>query len=493
MKYESIVEAVAHHANNTPHKICVCEDDKTCTYKELWEMIRRFAERIKSEGLETGDRVVVKASQTIDYLVASFAVHLAGGVLVPTEKNATDQYVIDLVELSDAVLLIAPKDAGYSCKFINISNIHTAATNTKTEKESPVFPKSSAMADILFTTGTTGKAKGVMLNFTAQVATAANIVGFTKIEADDVVMVPLPLSHAGGTRRTYATLYAGATVVLQNGVVYVGKFFRALEEYQVTIIFLVPTFLSLLLDSAAKEFNKFARQIKAISIASAVTPEADKKLLCELLPYTNLYIAYGGTEAGNSSCINYSEYPEKAHCVGIESKYAKISFVDMDGNVMNDTSYENPGILACEGPNVMMGYWKDPELTASVLKGGKVILADMGYRGEDGMIYLLGRRDDVINTGGNKVAPYEIEELVMCLPEVFECACVPVPDRIMGSVPKLYVVLKDNEVFSYKRIYNFLATRLENFKLPRYIEQIDALPRTNGLGKIMINELKKRR
>jgi long-chain acyl-CoA synthetase len=131
----------------------------------------------------------------------------------------------------------------------------------------------------------------------------------------------------------------------------------------------------------------------------------------------------------------------------------------------------------------MMGYWLDPSLTDSVLSDKRLVMADIGYLGDDGMLYIMGRRDDVINTGGNKVAPYEIEELAMKLPFVRECVCVGVTDKIKGYVPKLYVVTRDNEEYSQKEIYNFLSTHLETYKLPKYIEEVEAIPKTSDFGK----------
>jgi acyl-coenzyme A synthetase/AMP-(fatty) acid ligase len=164
--------------------------------------------------------------------------------------------------------------------------------------------------------------------------------------------------------------------------------------------------------------------------------------------------------------------------------------VDEMGNSMEDACRSNPGILACEGPTVMLGYWNDSELTASVLKNRRLLLADIGYRDEEGFFVLLGRRDDVINTGGRKVAPSEIEAAASEVEGVEECACVPIPDKTMGSVAKLYVVIRKDANFSQKKIFDHLTRYLEPYKLPRCIEQIDMLPKVDGLGKVRRNELK---
>jgi long-chain acyl-CoA synthetase len=205
-----------------------------------------------------------------------------------------------------------------------------------------------------------------------------------------------------------------------------------------------------------------------------------------LLPNVRLFITYGSTEATGSAHFEFSKYAPKPNCVGIENVNSKIVFVDDSGNLIGRATPDNPGIVATEGDTVMLGYWKDPELTAKYLINGKLISADLGYRDENGFIYVVGRRDDVIISGGNKISPFEIEDAVIELDDVKECACIPIPDKIygMGSVPKLFVVMKTGREFSQNEILRHLFEKLELFKLPRVIEQIDALPRTEGVGKI---------
>jgi acyl-CoA synthetase (AMP-forming)/AMP-acid ligase II len=132
----------------------------------------------------------------------------------------------------------------------------------------------------------------------------------------------------------------------------------------------------------------------------------------------------------------------------------------------------------------MKGYWNDPDMTASVLKDGWLKLSDIGYIDKDEFVFLLGRKDDVINSGGVKIAPGEIEEATLELEDIAECVCTSVPDTMLGSVPKLCVVMKENAEFSAKNIYQYLALKLEGYKLPRTIVQIDTLPKTEDNMKV---------
>jgi long-chain acyl-CoA synthetase len=164
--------------------------------------------------------------------------------------------------------------------------------------------------------------------------------------------------------------------------------------------------------------------------------------------------------------------------------------VDENGDLTKSVSKNNPGIFFCENDSKMIGYWKAPELTAKTLKNNGIIMTDVGYSDSDGYFYVMGRRDDVIVSGGYKIAPYEIENAAMLIPGIAECVCVPIPDKILGSVPKLFVRMKGGNEFSVKKIARQIAEHLEAFKIPREICQIGDFPRVRNSKKINREELK---
>lgn len=484
MKFGSIVEALASHAAATPDHLCLVDEKKTCTYAQAWQYIRLFSESLKALGLKPGDRVVVHMNQSIEAMVAALGIHLAGGVFVPVEKNIADSRIIEIMTFTDAEILVAVQPIKHDCAFVDLNTLCQPGRQPGPADDQVTFPRPDALSEILFTTGTTGKTKGVMLSFRNQLDAAENVVQAAELTDQDVYMIPQALSHSSGIRRSYAALLAGAVLVIQNDLVFIKEFFDAMNRCRVTVLSLVPAYLALLLELASEELQKYRKQLRVVQLMSTPTPEAQKARLCELLPETRFFNSYGATEAGAIADFEFSRYPGKANCIGTANINSRIVFMDDDGYVMAETAKDRPGLVTCEGPTIMQGYWKDPDLTTTVLKGGRLILSDLGYTDEDGHICLLGRRDDVINTGGNKVSPTEIEELVMRMPGIKECACVPMPDKIMGHVPKLYVVMKSGHEFLQQEIYAYLSGRLEAFKVPRIIEQLDALPRTTGVGKI---------
>lgn len=149
------------------------------------------------------------------------------------------------------------------------------------------------------------------------------------------------------------------------------------------------------------------------------------------------------------------------------------------------------GLLATAGAMNMKGYWKQPELTAQVMRGGYVYTNDLGYIDPDGYVYMQGRKDDIINYKGIKIAPEEIEESARKFREVLDCACVPKADKLSGQVPKLFVVVRDKETFQKKELFDFLKNAVNANKMPKEIEVIDEIPRTYN-GKVQRRKLVER-
>jgi acyl-coenzyme A synthetase/AMP-(fatty) acid ligase len=201
------------------------------------------------------------------------------------------------------------------------------------------------------------------------------------------------------------------------------------------------------------------------------------------LPHTKLFITYGVSEAGNVSLYEFSTGEIREHCVGISSKGVRVCFQNDDGEIFRATK-ENPGRILVESDGVMLGYWGDNSLSESVLVNPHTLkTSDIGYADLDENIYVLGRFDDVFDIGGYKVSPLEIESLVMTRQDVKECLCVIDENRVAVKILKLLVVMKTGRKFSEKALYSYLTERMEIFKVPKCIVQVNEIPRENKLYK----------
>lgn len=491
MEQKIILEKMYEKARECPNKLCVLEKERRITYSQYWNAVSHCAAYLTEKGICKGTRVTIASEQTAVFLMAVSAIHLAGAVAVPLEKNLPVQRIVEIMKMMDTAWIVGRNlNMPEGSHFISFDHLEHWFKECESEQQSRNFPEGNALADILFTTGTTGMPKGIQVTHFTNIAIAENVIDSVELAEDEVELIPTPINHSLGLRRYYGAMYRGSTIGIIDGVIYVEDFFDMLKKYNMTAITLVPTMLSILMKFSKNRLGEFDHQLRFIQIGSAPLLKEEKQELCTLLPDVRLYNTYGATEAGCSCILEFSKLQNKMFCIGRPTVNATVGFVDDGRKVINATK-ENPGYLFFEGPMNMSGYWMEPELTKEVLQDGKIFTNDIGYRGEDGYIYLLGRKDEVINSGGNKIAPLEIEETMQKHTKVDECACVPVKDPVAGQMPKLYVVMKPGEQFCQEELIRFLSQRLEFFKIPRQIEELDKLPRAYN-GKLLRKELRER-
>lgn len=483
---QSIVEAVALHAQVEPEKFCLADSTNELTYRGYWECIFGYAKHLQKLGVGKGDCVVVRNSQNIKVLVTGLAIQLLGAIFVPLEKEVADSRILEIVEAVDAKCYIAARALEMSCPCEKMTEV-LSYRDENADYVTFSFPKLEDMAEILFTTGTTGVSKGIELLHKNVVAVAENVIDGVEMDKDNVELIPVPVSHSHGLRRYYANMLNGSSVVILGSIVFANVVFGSIEKYGVTAIDLVPAALSSLLKLSEDKLGEYRDQIRYVQLGSAPIPESDKATLCRLLPNSRLYNFYGTTESGCSCILDFNAMSDKKNCIGRPTCHARFEFMDENGNLVEATE-ENPGFLACAGDMNMVGYYKAEELNRETIKNGFIQTQDMAYMGEDGLIYMLGRQGDVIETGGNKVSPVEIEEVAVKCQGIEDCACVPVDNPILGKEPKLFVVMEKGTAFDYNVVYQYLKERLEAYKVPKLIEEIDAIPRTYN-GKIQRKKL----
>lgn len=483
---QSIVEAVALHAQEEPEKLCIADGRNEWTYREYWEYISGYAKHLKLAGIKKGDCVVVRNSQDGNMLAAGMAIQLLGAVFVPLEKDVADSRILEIVKTVEAKYYIAAKVTEMDCPQDRIDDVLSYRDKEADYVTFP-FPEQGDTAEILFTTGTTGVSKGIELLHKNVVAVAENVIHGVEMEKDNVELIPVPLSHSHGLRRYYANMLNGSSVVILKSIVFAQAVFDSIRKYGVTAIDLVPAALTGFLRLTGDELGDYKNQIRYVQLGSAPIPEGDKETLRRLLPDSRLYNFYGTTESGCSCIFDFNAMHDKKNCIGRPTCHAKFAFVDENGMPF-DASEDNPGFLACSGDMNMAGYYHAKDLNRETMKNGYIQTQDIAYCGDDGLIYLLGRQGDVIETGGNKVSPMEIEEIAINCEGVKECVCIPVDSPVLGKEPKLYVVMEKEGIFDESVIYQYLQERLESYKVPQIIEKIDAIPRTYN-GKIQRKKL----
>jgi len=487
--YPSVIENIYNHAKTKPDKLCLADSEKTLTYKQVWDHSFGLASRLSDFDVVKDSCVVIECNQSVDYMIYVFAVQLRGGIIVPVEHNAAISRITDLVHETDAVLFVSYRHPD-ELSDVPYMDIRTACDYTSQAAEGAVkFPASDDVSEILFSTGTTGKSKGVVLTHGNDIAIAENVCFGVEQKPDNVELVPMPTSHSHGLRRTCANMCNGSSVVFVDGVMYLKRVFNLMDEYRVTAMDLSPSMLSILFRLGGDRLGDYSEQLDYIQLGSAPLPEEDKQHLARLLPKTRLYNFYGSTEAGCSCLLDFNKMSGKPGCIGRPAVNANFIVVDENKNEI-DSSPEHLGFLASSGAINMREYYHEPELTAEAMKDGFIYTKDVGYIDDDGLVYMLGRKDDVINYGGIKISPEEVEAVVVKYPAVKDCALIPIDDPLTGQAPKLFIQLDDAAGSEYdpKAFRAWLAENIDSNKQPVRIELIDLIPRTFN-GKIIRHKL----
>lgn len=480
-KEDNVLKYLFMHASHISDKTAIIEADSgyEITYGKLWEMVRCGSSFLKRYGIRKGDIVCIAAFSTVEFFVSYFATQLLGATAVPLEKQLSEERTVELKEYFHTEYFLGKK-----CGIMDAN---------QEESGEITFPDSSSVGTIIFTTGTTSQNKGVMLSLRNSFSSADNYVQAISLGCEDVISVSVPMSHSGGLRHVLASVIAGSTVVLFNNIVFVKSVLEAFHNYRVTVLRVVPTQLSILIKQGGHKLAALGKQIRCVTIGSALTPESEKEKLRSLLPDTRLFVTYGCTEAAGFSHFEFSKYLPKPYCVGKAAIHSQFHIVDENGHDIV-SSKEAPGIIALSGDNVMQGYYGDPELTAQTILNGMVITADMGYQDEEGFYYVIGRRDDVIVSGGYKILPADVENALLALPEVEDAACIGIEDMLLGKKPRAFVVMKTGKMFEAQRIREALYPKLEQYKIPdvKDIVCIGKIPRTGTAGKILYRELREK-
>lgn len=418
---------LAQNARLYPEKTAVICCDESLTYAQLWQRVQQ-----RAQDFPRGQVIPFRSSQTIQFLIDYLAIHQAGCVAAPLEKDVPENLFQE----------IAGQLSSYQ------------------------VPEGAA--DVLYTTGTTGKSKGVVISHRTIVADAENLIAGQGFSHDLTFVVHGPLNHIGSLSKIYPVILLGGTLHILDGLRNADTFFDAFREPGKYATFFVPANIRFLLTFDARRFAALADRLDFVESGGAPLSHADMLQLCDILPRTRLYNTYASTETGIIATYNYNDGRCLAGCLGRPMPHSRV-MITPDGKI------------ACQGDTLMSGYIGDPELTATVLRDDTVYMSDYGRIDEEGMLHILGRESDVINVGGYKVAPTEVEDVAMSIEGVRDCICISADHRIMGKAVKLLVMMNEGVPFDKRMIARYIAARLEPYKVPQLYEQVDAIARTyNG-------------
>lgn len=500
-----------------PDKTALICGERRLTFSEIDAMASRLASVLLSEGIERGDRVAVFLDNSVEAVVSVFAILKAGAIFLmvnPTTKKDKLNYIlnncradglishIDKFSAISEVYKTTPSlkfsiltgqkkeiiDGAQRCLFMEDILQSTASAWSPSIASACIDVD---LATIIYTSGSTGNPKGVMMTHHNMVSAANSITQYLENREDDIILNLLPLSFDYGLYQALMAFKIGATLVLEKSFIYPYKVIETILREKVTGFPIVPTISAILLQMEDLKNHNF-EHLRYISNTAAALPPIHITKLREIFPKAKIYSMYGLTECKRVTYLPPDQIDIRPASVGRGMPNEEVYIVDENGDRVG------PGVigeLVVRGSNVMKGYWEMPEETAKRLKPGKypgemvLYTGDLFKMDEEGYLYFIARKDDIIKSRGEKVSPKEIENVLYEIDGVVEAAVIGVPDDVLGQAIKAFVVLKDGIKMTEKDVQRFCAKRLEDFMIPKHVEFRTELPKTST-GKITKTALK---
>jgi acyl-CoA synthetase (AMP-forming)/AMP-acid ligase II len=347
------------------------------------------------------------------------------------------------------------------------------------------------LATLIYTSGSTGDPKGVMSSHHNMVSAARSIITYLENREDDIVIVVLPLSFDYGLYQVIMAFLYGGTVVIERSFMFPVTVLESIEREGVTGFPIVPTIAAFLLKM--ENLSKYdLSSLRYMTNTGAALPVQHIKALRKIFPDVKMYSMFGLTECKRVCYLPPEEIDRIPGSVGKAMPNCEVFLIDENGDEIGPGEV---GEMIVRGSNVMQGYWNAPELTGNTYRewrfpGEKLLFTgDFFKKDQNGFLYFLGRRDDMIKTKGERVSPKEVENVICSLDGISEAAVLGVNDELLGQAIKAYVVMKDGNLVEEKGVLRHCKENLEIWMVPKYVEFLNSLPKTPN-GKVDKKALK---
>jgi len=506
-------------ADRFPDKVALICDGHRLTYAQIEEQANRVANALLDLGVQRGDRVAVWLPNSVETVIAIFGILKAGATFTVVNATTKPGKLAYVMNNCAACGLFAParqrrqveglSDAVPSTHFAILCGKGAAELPTHTrrgEGEAPppdrrvagfpqlleAYPTTRPpcptididLACLIYTSGSTGEPKGVMSTHANMVFAASSIIQYLENIPEDIVINVLPLSFDYGLYQLMMVFKFGGTLVLERSFTYPAAVLQRIAQERVTGFPGVPTLFAVLLQMDLSQFD--LSSLTYLTNTAAALPVEHIHRLRDAFPWARLYSMYGLTECKRTLYLPPEELDRRPGSVGIAIPGTEVWIEDETGKRLGPGEV---GELVIRGSHVMQGYWNAPEKTAQRYRPGrypaerKLYSGDLFKMDKEGFLYFVARKDDIIKSRGEKVAPKEVESAIYQLPGVLEVAVVGVPDEILGQAIKAFVVCRDEHQLTEKDVIRHCTQHLENFMVPSHVEFRDSLPKTSS-GKI---------
>lgn len=501
----SVAEMFWKTVKKFPNRLALVYEESRLTYGELGDRVNRVAFNLANRyGIKAGDRVALLLSNGLGFPICFFAIAQIGAISVPLNTRLTGYEIIHEVDNSKSKLLImddefwpqmneikdhipsiqsifvlgeAPSSPGvlsfdtllkqYDAELVNLSVAETQACS------------------ILYTSGTTGTPKGAILTHRGLISTGMNFACTFQLQEDDSTLLAVPIFHITGMLQFLGSIYRGIPVFIMK-TFKTAKAIDLIKQHKPTVLVGVPTMYWFILTSPEFAPDDF-KQVRALLYGGAPAPVSLIKLLREKIPQAKIHNGYGLTEGhGLDTLLPDEDALRKPESIGLPVPLVDCKIIDENGNPKGPNQI---GELAVRGPKVMMGYWENQKATTEAIVDGWLRTGDLAKMDDEGYVYILDRKKDMINRGGEKIYSIEVENVLYSFPKVLEATVFGVEDEKYGEQVMAAIVLKPGESATEGEIKEFCSAKLAKFKIPKYIEFLEQLPRNAG-GKVLKQALR---
>jgi long-chain acyl-CoA synthetase len=487
-------EALRAGARRCPGKTALIAGEDRVSYAELWERVNRLAGFLASR-FQAGARFGILLNNSIEAVAGLYAAPLAGMIAVPVDTDIHSKNLDRLLEgCGVGVLLTSGKyltRLGPNRPVIIRTDGETMGTHSIAldsilgdgrNESIPLPPASeSDVACLLHTGGTAGEPKGVMLTHRNLFAAVRNIVSVTGLDGDVIESVPMRLSHSFGFARIRSVLERGGTAILEDGFLRPERLLHRIKKWEANALSAVPAGFAVLLEHLAGPFSKIGPQIRFIETGSAMMSARHKEQLLGICPNAGVFMHYGLTESSRATFLDLRAERERWNTVGRPSPGIEIRIRDPRGN---ESGPNRTGEILVRGETTAAGYWHEHGLAP--FADGWLSTGDLGLVDESGYLTLSGRISEMINLGGIKVSPREIEDALLTQEEILEAAVVGVPaqDAVAGIIIKAFLTVRGpNQSPDFNSLKKACLRELEAYKVPQEFEVVSSLPKTEA-GKV---------
>jgi acyl-CoA synthetase (AMP-forming)/AMP-acid ligase II len=483
-----------------PNRVALVLADQRLTFAELNDRANALAAYLSARGVHQGDRIAVLLPNSVEHIDSFFAAARIGAIWVPVNIRLAKAELVHVIQHSASVALITD-DTRWGALSEELDTVRTtllvdgagaqgAGYDDALSRFAGAAPPETVVEDsdpaiIMYTSGTTGVPKGVLIAHKSLAMNSLNRIAAVGVGDDSVLLSGLPLFHIGGINSVVPLIERGRpSVVLPTGRFTATIVAHLAAAERATILTFVPAQYEELvkLDEGVFDTTGIRSAVWGASPASRELLEA----MAARFPRAATVASFGQTEVGNATFMPPGRDREKLGSVGVPAPGFDIRIVDEE---LNELSAGQRGEIVYRGPQVMLGYYKQPEATAEAFSGGWLHSGDVGVFDEDGFLWIVDRKKDMIISGGENIYPAEVEQALIRHPAVAEVAVVGVPDERWGETPRAFVVLQSGSDVGESELIGFCAEHIARYKLPTSLEFVEALPR-NALGKVLKHQLR---